>query len=43
MMFSFEDKAVIKNDLEEKGWTAYQFWKDQKEKGWPLFSVWLIV
>ena len=39
MVFSFEDKAVIKNDLEEKGWTAYQIWKDHKAKGWHLRSV----
>ena len=39
MVFSFEDKAVIKNDLEEKRWTAYKIWKDHKAKGWHLRSV----
>ena len=28
MVFSFEDKAVIKNDFEEKHWTAYKIVKE---------------
>ena len=26
--FSKEDKIIIKNDYEERGWSAYQIWKD---------------
>ena len=39
MVFSSEDKAVIKNDLEEKGWTAYKIWKEHPTKKWVLRSV----
>jgi len=39
MVFSSEDKAVIKNDFEEKGWTAYKIWKEHPTKKWVLRSV----
>ena len=39
MVFSEEDKAIIKNDFEEKGFTAYKIWKEHKYKGWVLSSV----
>ena len=39
MVFSSEDKAVIINDYEEKGWTAYKIWKEHKSKRWVLSSV----
>ena len=39
MVFSNEDKAVIKNDYEEKGWTAYRIWKDHPSKKWNRVSV----
>jgi len=39
MLFSSDDKAVINNDHEEKGWTAYKIWKEHKAKGWVLSSV----
>ena len=39
MVFSNEDKAIIKNDLEEKGYTAYKIWKEHQSKGWVLSSV----
>jgi len=39
MVFSSDDKAVIKNDFEEKGWTAYRIWKEHPSKGWVLSSV----
>ena len=39
MVFSSDDKAVIKNDFEEKGWTAYRIWKEHPTRGWILRSV----
>ena len=39
MVFSSDDKAVIKNDHEEKGWNAYKIWKEHQSKGWVLSSV----
>ena len=39
MVFSEEDKAVIKNDHEEKGWNAYRIWKEHPSKGWVESSV----
>ena len=39
MFFSEEDKAVIKNDYEEKGWSAYRIWKEHPSKGWVESSV----
>ena len=39
MTFSNEDKAIIKNDYEEKGWSAYRIWKEHPSKGWVESSV----
>ena len=39
MVFSSEDKAVIKHYLVDKGLNAYQIWKDNPEKGWDKRSV----
>ena len=39
MVFSSEDKAIIKNDYEEKGWTAYRICKEDESKKWVLSSV----
>ena len=39
MVFSSENKAIIKNDHEEKGWTAYQICKEHKPKKWVLSFV----
>ena len=39
MVFSDEDKAIIKNDYEEKGWSAYRIWKEHPAKGWVESSV----
>ena len=39
MVFSEEDKAVIKNDFEEKNWSAYQIWKNHTSKKWDYSSV----
>ena len=39
MVFSSEGKAIIKNNYEEKGWTAYRIYKEQKSKKWVLSSV----
>ena len=36
MIFSSEDKAVIKNDFEEKGWKGYKIWKQHPTKKWAL-------
>ena len=39
MVFSDEDKAIIKNDYDEKGWNAYNIWKNHPAKGWVESSV----
>ena len=39
MVLSFEDKVIIKNDLEEKNWTAYKIWKEHPTKKWSISSV----
>ena len=39
MVFSSEDKAIIKNDYEEKGWTAFRIFKEHESKKWVLSSV----
>ena len=38
-MFSEEDKAIIKNDFEEKGWTPYCIWREHPNKEWDQRSV----
>ena len=30
--FTDEDKAVIRNDYDEKGWNAYNLWKEHLSK-----------
>ena len=37
--FTDEDKAVIRNDYDEKGWNAYNIWKEHPSKGWVESSV----
>ena len=39
MVFSSEDKTIIKNDYEEKGWTAYRVCKEHESKKWVLSFV----
>ena len=39
MVFSKEDKIIIQNDYEEKGWSAYKTWKNQSLKNWTYTSV----
>lgn len=39
MVFSHEDKIIIKNDIEEFGLNAYQIWKKHSGKGWKYCSV----
>ena len=39
MVFSKEDKIIIQNDYEEKGWSAYKIWKDHSLKNWTYTSV----
>ena len=39
MLFSKEDKTIIKNDYEEKGWSAYKIWKDCSLKIWTYTFV----
>ena len=39
MVFSSEDKTIIKNDDEEKGWRAYRIRKKYKSKEWVLSSI----
>ena len=37
MVFSKEDKIIIQNNYEEKGWSAYR--KDHSSKNWTYTSV----
>ena len=39
MVFSKEDKIIIQNDYEEKGWSAHKIEKDQLSKNWTCTSV----
>ena len=39
MVFSDDDKAVIKNDYVEKGWSAYRVCKEHPTKKWYRGSV----
>ena len=39
IVFSKEDKIIIQNDYEEKGWSAYKTWKNQSLKNWTYTSV----
>ena len=39
MVFSDDDKAVIKNDYVEKGWSAYRICKEHPTKKWYKGSV----
>ena len=39
MVFSKENKIIIQNDYEEKGWSAYKTWKDLSSKNWTYTSV----
>ena len=39
MVFSNEDKIIIQNDYEEKGWSAYKIWKNHPSKKWDYYSV----
>ena len=39
MVFSKQDKIIIQNDYEEKGWSAYEIWKYHSSKNWTYTSV----
>ena len=39
MVFSKEDKMIIQNGYEEKGWSAYKIWKDHSSKNWTYTSI----
>ena len=39
MVFSSEEKAIIKNDFLEKRWTAYRICKEHPTKKWNKVSV----
>ena len=39
MVFSSDDKAIIKNDYLEKGWSAYRIVKENPTKKWHKWSV----
>ena len=38
-MFSKEDKIIIQNDYEERGWSAYNIWKNHSAKNWTYTSI----
>ena len=42
-MFSVKDLAVIENDYQEKGWSAYRIWKEHRTKNWNYRSVLCVV
>ncbi len=39
MVFSSEDKSIIKHYYRDKGWTPYKIWKENPEKKWDKTSV----
>ena len=39
MVFSSEDKAIIKNDFVEKGWSSYRICQEHPRKNWNRVSV----
>ena len=39
MAFSSEDKALIKNDFVEKGWSSYRIYQEHPSKHWNRVSV----
>ena len=39
MVFSKEDKIIIQNDYEKKGWSVYKIWKDHSSKNWTFTSI----
>ena len=39
MVLSKEDKVIIQNDYEKKGWSAYKIWKGHLSKNWTCTSV----
>ena len=43
MVSTKEDKIVIQNDFEEKGWNAYTIWNEHPTKKWDRVSVWRVV
>ena len=43
MVFSTEEKAVIKNDFIEKGWSPYRICKEHPTKNWNRVSVYRLL
>ena len=39
MVFSSEDKAIIKNDFVEKGWSSYRICQERPSKNWNRVYV----
>ena len=39
MVFSSEDKAIIKNDFVEKGWSSDRICQEHPSKNWNIVSV----
>ena len=39
MLLSYEDQAILKNNYEEKDWTAYHIFKEHKSKQMVLSFV----
>ena len=39
MVFSSDDKAIIKHYYEDKGLNSYQIWRNNPEKKWDKRSV----
>ena len=41
MVFSNEEKAVVKNDFLEREWNTYKICKDHSTKSWNRFSIYI--
>lgn len=39
MVFSYDDKVIIRNDIDEYGLNAYQIWSRHKQKLWTYTSI----
>ena len=39
LVFSSEDKAIIKNDFVEKGWSSYRICQEHPSKNWNRVSA----
>ena len=43
MVFSNEEKAVVKNDFLEREWNTYKICKDHPTKSWNRVSIYILL